>query len=269
MGPGRNASGPQAQAGDQRELEGREEGGFVFSEFEQRIQRPLWRDRPRTRAQSSVTEASGISHTEGRTGGSPLLEPGDRRGLERLQLFLRYYRQVVVPRQRTKPIMREMLMLATALDGLIGGNVLATPDHRFKSLKLLQGGAESGGRELELVPAEGMTLAASHQRGGAFCGAEDEERLSQDTLPALEPKAWARPRKVKRRAARERTMKGKPRQAVQGKEGGGVESRGSGDWLTSAPAARVVPAKDISSSQVVHRRPRQLKFLEEWISPDT
>ena len=115
--------------------------------------------------------------------GALSLSQGIGEDLKGFQLFLRYYRQVVVPRGGSKPILQELLTLATALDGLIGGNILATLDllsQRFKSLELLQGGADGEvARQLELVPNEAMSLATQRREPfrsiKALGGAEDEE----------------------------------------------------------------------------------------------
>ena len=113
--------------------------------------------------------------------GASSLSQGVGEDLKGFQLFLRYYRQVVVPRGGSKPILRELLTLATALDGLIGGNVLGTLDllsQRFKSLELLQGGADGEvARQLELVPSEGMSLASSAENRFAQAEHSAEQKM--------------------------------------------------------------------------------------------
>ena len=101
--------------------------------------------------------------------------------LKGYQMFLRYYRQVVVPRGGSKPILRELLTLATALDSLIAGNVLSTLDllsQRFKSLELLQGGADGEvARQLELVPPESIGLASSAESRFAQAEHSAEQKM--------------------------------------------------------------------------------------------
>ena len=58
--------------------------------------------------------------------GALSLSQGIGEDLKGFQIFLRYYRQVVMPRGGSRLILRELLTLATTLDGLIAGNVLST-----------------------------------------------------------------------------------------------------------------------------------------------
>ena len=101
--------------------------------------------------------------------------------LKGFQLFVRYYRQAVLPRGGSRPVLREMLTIATALDNLIGGNVLATLDllsQRLKSLELLQGGADGEvARQLELVPPEAMTLASQEESRFAHSEHSAEQKV--------------------------------------------------------------------------------------------
>ena len=113
--------------------------------------------------------------------GALSLSQGVGEELKGFQLFLRYYRQVVVPRGGSRPILRELLTLATALDGLIGGNVLGTLDllsQSFKSLELLQSGADGEvARQLELVPPDSMSLASSAENRFAQAEHSAEQKM--------------------------------------------------------------------------------------------
>ena len=85
--------------------------------------------------------------------------------LESYQVFVRYHRQIVSTRGGARPLLREMLTLATLMDTLLRGEVLQGLDviaQRLKSLELLQQGAEGEiGRQLELIPAEVSSLAST------------------------------------------------------------------------------------------------------------
>ena len=84
LGSERDAAGPQVQERDQGLPAEAKAGGFKLSDFEQRIERLLWRDRPRAGTEGRIQEAARIPHTEGGAGGSSLLKPECGGGVERV-----------------------------------------------------------------------------------------------------------------------------------------------------------------------------------------
>lgn len=83
------------------------------------------------------------------------------------QVFLRYYRQVIYPKGGPKGVQRELLTLATVLDQLQTGHILASMDvlcQRMKSLEMLLGGSEASmSTQLELIPRELRGLAGDSE----------------------------------------------------------------------------------------------------------
>ena len=164
--------------------------------------------------------------------GALSLSQGVGEDLKGFQIFLRYYRQVVVPRGGSRPILRELLTLATALDGMLNGNILGTMDllsQRFKSLELLQGGADGEvARQLELVPPESMTLASSAENRFAQAEHSAEQKMRkglakqpyQPWSPKGTPKGEAPPgwKGQERLEKGKGKTKGKPTKGKKGEE---------------------------------------------------
>ena len=147
--------------------------------------------------------------------------------LESFQVFVRYHRQVVASRGGARPLLREMLTLATLMDTLLKGDVLQSLDviaQRLKSLEL-QGAEGEVGRQLELIPAEVSSLATTSE--ARFARAEHHadqklrKQLWEKSRPPYHPGGWKGLGKTEGKAEN-------PAGKVSGKKGG-KESKGKGD----------------------------------------
>lgn len=103
--------------------------------------------------------------------------------IDNLGVFRRYYRQILVPKGASRPLLREMQTLATALDSLIAGNVLTTLDvlaQRLKSLEMLAGGTPADlANQVEIVPKELSGLTSQSEGRLAQKEFTQENRLQK------------------------------------------------------------------------------------------
>lgn len=78
-------------------------------------------------------------------------------------IFQKYYRQVILRKGGSKPLLREVATLTLAMDWLVQGRILQVADllsQRLKSLELIQGGTPGDlAAQLELLPKELQGLA--------------------------------------------------------------------------------------------------------------
>lgn len=80
--------------------------------------------------------------------------------------FRKYYRQILVHKTTSRPMLREMATLTSALDKILDGSILEVADllsQRLKSLEMIAGGADPMiATEVELLPREmaGLTSEA-------------------------------------------------------------------------------------------------------------
>eukprot|EP00434_Breviolum_minutum_P041982 symbB.v1.2.037352.t1/scaffold5493.1/size26513/2 len=125
--------------------------------------------------------------------------PRDRRERERETrvpepaLPPRYYRQVLMGKVQSKPMLREMLTISCVLDELVGGQVLQAADllaQRLKSLELMAAGATAEvATQVEIVPKELTGLATQAESRLAKKEATADLKLSR----ALKGKGKADP----------------------------------------------------------------------------
>lgn len=153
------------------------------------------------------------------------LAQGTGESLESYQIFVRYHRQVVASRGGARPLLREMLTLATLMDTLLKGDILQSLDviaQRLKSLELLQQGAEGEvGRQLELIPAEVSSLATTSEARFARAEHHADQKLKRQLWdkprPPYQPGGW----------------KGQGKTETPGSKGagkkGGKETKGKGE----------------------------------------
>ena len=84
-------------------------------------------------------------------------------------VFVRYFRQVFDHSGASTPMKREYLTLAHCLDSLLEGNVLKCLDiavQRLKAVEQISQGVHPGtANRMEIIPAEGFSLASAEENG--------------------------------------------------------------------------------------------------------
>ena len=126
-----------------------------------------------------------LTRLSGREAVKIITQAGVGEEQESLNVFKKYYRQVLSRASSSKPMLREGLTLATALDLLVEGQVLMACDimsQRLKSLEMMMNGASHEiAQQVEIIPKEMQGLAS--QAEGRLAKREyNEETRLQKTL---------------------------------------------------------------------------------------
>ena len=94
--------------------------------------------------------------------------------IDTFQVFRRYYRQVLLTKVTSKPLLREMQTISTVIDTILDGNILSSLDmlsQRLKSLELLATGTPAElASQVELIPKDFLGLTS--QAEGRFAKKE-------------------------------------------------------------------------------------------------